>query len=140
MSKGFFCCPKFCYTIYIKIKRYFMNKELVAENKKKLLDEQKRIQAMLKRDDVVDSEIPGGHRPKFAEAGSEESENAFESTQFGNDLSVTEDLEDRLMLIQSALQKIENGTYGKCAVGGEEIEEARLRAEPAAQTCIKHAK
>ena len=115
-----------------------MNKSLIQENKAKLIDEQKRIQGMLKRDDVKDSEVPGGHKPKFDEVGTEDSENAYESTQFGNDLSVTEDLEDRLTQVEAALARIENRSYGKCLVGGEEIEEARLRAEPAARTCIKH--
>lgn len=117
-----------------------MNQTLTEENKAKLLDEQKRLQNMLARDTVADSEIPGGHKPKFSEVGSEEGENAQESEQFANDLSVTEDLDDRLTQVQSALNRIENGTYGQCVVGGEEIEEARLRAEPAARTCIAHAK
>jgi len=117
-----------------------MNNQLIQENKKKLLAEQKRIQDMLNRDDVVDTEIPGGHKPKFDEVGREEGENASESEQFGNNLSITEDLEDRLMMVESALSKIENGTYGVCVVGGEEIEEARLKAEPAATTCMNHAK
>ena len=117
-----------------------MDNKLIQKNKARLLEEQKRIKSMLAKDDVVDSEIPGGHKPKFEEVGSEEGENAFESTQFGNDLSVTEDLEDRLMQVESALKRIENNSYGKCVVGGEEIEEARLEAEPAAQTCIQHSK
>jgi len=117
-----------------------MNKQLLEENKAKLLAEQKRIQVVLDRDDVVDSEIPGGHKPKFSEAGSEDGENASESEQFGNDLSVTEDLEARLKKIESALIRINDGSYGKCLVGGDEIEEDRLRAEPAAETCMKHSK
>ena len=117
-----------------------MNNQLIQENTAKLLDEQKRIKVILDRDDVVDSEIPGGHKPKFVEVGSEEGENAFESEEFANDLSVTENLETRLAKVEAALKRIENKTYGKCLVGGEEIEEARLEAEPAAETCMKHAK
>ena len=117
-----------------------MNKQLIEENKTKLVAEQKKLNSILKRDTNLDSEIPGGHKPKFDEVGSEEGENAFESEQFGNDLSVIEDLEMRLTKVESALKRIEDGTYGKCLIGGEEIEEARLRAEPAAEACIKHAK
>ncbi len=117
-----------------------MNDVLLKENKAKLLDEQKRILAMLKRDDIADSEIPGGFKPKFKEVGSEEGENAFESEQFANDLSVMEDLDARLKKVRGALARIENGTYGKCLINGEEIEEARLLAEPAAETCIQHSK
>jgi len=38
------------------------------------------------------------------------------------------------------LKKIEDGTYGICEVGGEEIPEDRLDANPSARTCIEHAK
>ncbi|MEJ0021706.1 MAG: TraR/DksA C4-type zinc finger protein [Candidatus Doudnabacteria bacterium] len=117
-----------------------MNQTLIKENKAKLLDEQKRIQTILNRDTVPDSEIPGGRRPKYDEVGTRESESAHESEQFGNDLSVTEDLDVRLKKVVAALQRIADNTYGKCLVGGEDIDEARLRAEPAAETCIKHAK
>lgn len=115
-----------------------MNKQLAEENKEKLLGEKSRLLKMLKRDSVTDSEIPGGHKPKFNEVGSEQGENAFEVEQFGNELSVVEDLEERLKQVETALQKITDGTYGTCEQG-DEIDEARLRAEPAATTCLKHA-
>lgn len=104
------------------------------------MDERIRLQTILKKDTVLDSEIPGGHRPKFAELGTEDSENAQESEKFGNDLSITEDLDARLLKVEAALKRIEDNTYGKCQVGGEEIDEARLQAEPAAVTCVAHAK
>ena len=116
-----------------------MNQTLLEENKAKLLAEQARLEKMLQRDSVANTEIPGGHKPRFDEVGSEEGENASESEQFGNDLSVIEDLEARLVKVKAALMRIENGTYAKCAMG-DEIEEARLAVEPAAETCIKHAK
>ncbi|MFN4217025.1 MAG: TraR/DksA family transcriptional regulator [Brevinematales bacterium] len=37
-----------------------------------------------------------------------------------------------------ALQRIENGVYGKCTVCGEEIDEERLEAIPYAEKCRKH--
>ena len=116
-----------------------MNQTLLEDNKKKLLAEKARLQDMLKHGTVTDSETPGGHRPKFEEVGSEDSENAQESEQFANDLSVTEDLDVRLVKIVAALRRMEDGTYGKCSVGGEDIPEARLAAEPAADTCVTHA-
>ena len=45
-----------------------------------------------------------------------------------------------LELVNNALLRIENGTYGICTVSGEEIEPARLEAVPFATTCMKHAK
>ena len=40
--------------------------------------------------------------------------------------------------IVRALSKIEDGVYGICEIGGEEIEEERLEADPSARTCIEH--
>lgn len=49
-------------------------------------------------------------------------------------------LELRLKDINDALKKIEinNGSYGKCEISGEMIEEDRLSANPAARTCKTH--
>jgi RNA polymerase-binding transcription factor DksA len=47
---------------------------------------------------------------------------------------------DRLEQVNTALQRIEDGTYGTCEVCGNKIGERRLDAEPAAITCINHAR
>lgn len=47
-------------------------------------------------------------------------------------------LEARYNNITRALRKIEEGTYGICEIGGEEIEADRLDANPAARTCKAH--
>jgi DnaK suppressor protein len=39
--------------------------------------------------------------------------------------------------VRDALLRIEDGTYGRCAVCGNEIESARLEAIPWAQYCLK---
>ena len=45
-----------------------------------------------------------------------------------------------LIYVENALSRIENGTYGKCEVCGEQIEEQRLHALPYATLCMEHAK
>lgn len=47
-------------------------------------------------------------------------------------------LENRLKDINDAIKKIDEGKYGMCEVGGEDIEPERLEANPAARTCIQH--
>lgn len=47
-------------------------------------------------------------------------------------------LEGRYNDIKRALKKIDEGKYGICEVGGEQIEEDRLEANPAARTCKAH--
>ncbi len=47
-------------------------------------------------------------------------------------------LEERYEEVKAALARLEAGTYGVCAVGGEPIESDRLAANPAARTCKAH--
>ena len=52
--------------------------------------------------------------------------------------AISDELEKRLENVRLALEKIEKGGYGMCEIGKEPIEEERLKANPAAQTCKKH--
>ncbi len=52
--------------------------------------------------------------------------------------AVLKQLETQLGDVDTALAKIEAGTFGLCEVSGEEIEEGRLNANPAARTCTEH--
>ncbi|MFC1731435.1 TraR/DksA family transcriptional regulator [candidate division KSB1 bacterium] len=52
--------------------------------------------------------------------------------------TLLKDLEVRYNNVKSAIERIENGTYGVCSVGGEQIEIDRLEANPAAATCKAH--
>lgn len=45
----------------------------------------------------------------------------------------------RLAAIDAALDRVADGTYGRCVVCGEPIAPARLEARPFALTCIRHA-
>jgi RNA polymerase-binding transcription factor DksA len=58
--------------------------------------------------------------------------------EFENNRGILNQLETRLNEVKSALQRIEDGKYGVCEVGGENIEEDRLEANPAATTCKAH--
>ena len=116
-----------------------MNQNLIEENKQKLLAEAGKLKSILSHEAKPEGkgEFPGEYQPQFTEVGREEGENASEVEQYANELGVVTDLEEKLKKVEAALKKIEDGTYGKC-VEGDEIEEDRLRAEPSAETCIKH--
>ncbi len=43
-----------------------------------------------------------------------------------------------LGLVEKALARMERGTYGKCEVGKEYIDEDRLKAMPEAENCLAH--
>ncbi len=54
--------------------------------------------------------------------------------------SMIESLEPRLQNVLKALKEINKVSFGKCEVCKENIEKARINANPAAQTCTKHLK
>jgi RNA polymerase-binding transcription factor DksA len=47
-------------------------------------------------------------------------------------------LEDELKTVETARQKLEDGSYGICVDGGEEIEPKRLEVQPEAIRCMRH--
>ena len=68
----------------------------------------------------------------------DENDNADALEDLVNDDAIVSQLEVQLADVNAALERIEAGTYGKCEVGGEDIEEDRLEANPAARTCKAH--
>ncbi|PIR40297.1 MAG: hypothetical protein COV33_00540 [Candidatus Zambryskibacteria bacterium CG10_big_fil_rev_8_21_14_0_10_34_34] len=58
--------------------------------------------------------------------------------EFESNTAVLKELEIRYNDVKDALTKIEKNEYGMCEVSGEEIEEERLIANPAARTCKAH--
>ena len=65
-------------------------------------------------------------------------EEASDIGDAARDLGVMSALEVRMQNVSDALDRIDSGEYGACEVCGEEIEEDRLDANPAATTCIAH--
>ena len=53
-------------------------------------------------------------------------------------MPLVEELEGRHTDVEDALEKMEQGIYGKCEECGEEIPLDRLEANPAARTCVAH--
>jgi DnaK suppressor protein len=66
----------------------------------------------------------------MADLGTETAEKEEESL-------VVSSVGDRLLLIDEALEKIRNKTYGKCEKCNLKIERARLKVKPYAKLCIK---
>jgi RNA polymerase-binding transcription factor DksA len=56
--------------------------------------------------------------------------------EWGNRTAILADLETRYRNIKMALRKMDDGSYGRCEISGEQIEENRLNANPAARTNI----
>jgi DnaK suppressor protein len=98
-------------------------KQLLLARQNELTDDVKRYDS-----EVLDSQV--------AEVGDAEDMSVSDLAKSqAADLSSTATGE--LGLVQGALKRIENGTYGICIECGEDIPSARLEAVPWAPYCLK---
>lgn len=90
--------------------------------------------------------IPGGHDARTDRRNELEIDTedrnilADKFEEASTDAGIADALLERYHNVQAALARIANGTYGTCATCGEKIAEDRVEANPAADTCVEHAK
>ncbi|MFC1595185.1 TraR/DksA family transcriptional regulator [Patescibacteria group bacterium] len=115
------------------------------EEFKKLLEEEKaKLENIISSIGRKDSSVPGEEGweaayPELNTMPADKNEMADEVTAFDNALGVEAKLEERLIRVRDALEKIEKGNYGKCEKCRKKIDIERLKANPAAQNCMaKH--
>jgi len=65
---------------------------------------------------------------------------ADEIESYEENTAVLKQLEIQYNEIKDALKRIEDGKYGICEIGGEEIPEERLEANASARNCVEHSK
>jgi RNA polymerase-binding protein DksA len=115
-----------------------MNKTKLEEIKQILLKEKERLEKELSGFSHRNPKSPTtDFNSEFPNIGDEEGENAAEVAQFTDNLSLENELERALRDVESALKKIEAGTYGLCTYCKQEIDEKRLQARPTSSSCIK---
>lgn len=108
--------------------------------KQKLEAEKERLESQMGGIGRSNPSVPGDWEPVPSETGTESdlADQADVVMSRESNTAILADLEARYDAILTALRRIENGKYGKCEVCGDDIEEARLEADPSATTCIKH--
>lgn len=105
---------------------------------KLLLEQQKsELEKQLNNVATKDPSVEGNYEAKYPNLGSDLDENADEVEGYVQNISEEQELEVDLAEVSEALEKIQNGTYGKCEKCEVNIEEERLKAFPAAKYCIK---
>lgn len=102
-----------------------------------------KIEGELKTTAVQDPKNPSNWNSKETEMETmspvaDPNEAADKIEEYNEHRAITGELEIRYNDIRAALQKIEGGKFGICEVSGEQIEEDRLEANPAARTCKSH--
>lgn len=77
---------------------------------------------------------------RFEDIGSADEDNAREFEEFEGKIALDKGASAEIKNLKKALDRIENGTYGRCRVCNEPIETGRLKAYPEAELCATHAK
>ncbi len=61
-----------------------------------------------------------------------------ETLEPDRDISILQSLENEMNEVQAALDRLEEGTYGRCEICGRPIGEDRLESVPATRYCVEH--
>ena len=119
-----------------------MNKKLLTELKEKLEEQRASIEAELRKFAKKDKNLKDDWDTKFPKVdggiGGQALEDAADQVEeYVNLLPVEHNMELRIQDINSALEKIEKGNYGKCEKCGKNIDKERLKVLPEARECGK---
>lgn len=118
-----------------------MANQKLNQIEKKLKQEKAAAEAELSKIAIPNKNVSGDWQSKFpygaGDAGTSSLERqADEVEEYTNRLSLEKTLEAKLSAINSALDKIKKGSYGKCEKCGKQIPMARLEIFPEAPFCI----
>ena len=109
--------------------------------KKALQNELALVEAELKDVGQINPDNPADWegKPDTMDTGAADRNEVADSIgSYENNTAILKQLEIRLNSIKAALGRIEAGSFGICKVCGKEIEQDRLDANPAAETCKDH--
>lgn len=103
-----------------------------TDTARKLLDAE-RDRLMVLRDGQPDDNAPAPG--DVSDQGADAASRTF-NREVGQ--SVVERAEAGLEEVEAARERLDNGNYGICEVGGEQIPDARLEAQPSTRYCVEH--
>jgi RNA polymerase-binding transcription factor DksA len=111
--------------------------ELITKAKAMLLDEKKRLEHDLTRLAAPSNPTGDDSDSAFPDYGNKDDENAAEVADFAANQSIEQDLGNLLRDVNSALKRIEDGSYGICKYCKKPIEEKRLLARATSSACVE---
>ena len=104
---------------------------------KRLEEERTRLQGIrddLQREQEDTTFEASGELSSFDQHPGDSGTETFEMEK---NVSLLEQVDDELLEVEGAIQRLERGTYGSCQVCGRPIGDERLEAMPAARFCVE---
>lgn len=111
-----------------------MEDSVKSELKEKLLHEKKQLEERLAA--IAEKNEQDDYSTEFHDMGDDMEQNALEVAEYEKDLDLERQFEEKLRLINKALLKMEDGTYGLSEKSGKEISVDRLRHVPWAENDV----
>ena len=103
-----------------------------------LYSSKKEIEDQLKKFADKDDKVKGNFQTRYPNYGEEPQDSAEEVSDYDRALSIEHQLEEELVKVNKAIEKIEtSGKYGTCELCGQEIDKGRLEVNPQALRCMK---
>lgn len=102
------------------------------EDKRAALEEERAQLARRVDELTVGGEVDLEFDADFADRGQVTGEQ-------GENYTLADSLRAQLDLVEKALARIDDGSYGTCEICGKEINPERIEAMPAAAVCMDHA-
>lgn len=112
-----------------------MDSETLKTIENNLTTEKKNLEEQLK--EFAPPEGADAYEVNFPQVGDKEDENAAEVDTYSTNLTLERTLRSAVRDIDSALKRIQNGTYGFCKYCDKEIDIKRLLARPVSSACIE---
>jgi RNA polymerase-binding transcription factor DksA len=104
---------------------------------KRLEEERVRLQGIregIQREQDEAISDAGGELSSFDQHPGDSGTETFEMEK---NVSLLEQVDDELLEVEAAVQRLERGTYGRCQVCGRPIGDERLEAMPATRFCVE---
>lgn len=118
-----------------------MNTKDLKYFEEKLLAEKAEIEGELPEIAKSDTRNRGGWEPTAGDMdidSADENEVADKLEGIEGNAAIATQLENQLIEVNAALDRIKNGKFGICEKCGKPIEKGRLEANPSARISIKH--
>jgi DnaK suppressor protein len=118
-----------------------MNKKDAQVFKNKLLAEKAELEGELASIGQKNPTAKNGWEASTREMEvdkADENEVADKLEEYEGNTNILSQLDNQLTEVNTAIEKIEKGTYGICEKCGKPIEKERLEANPSARVSIKH--
>jgi len=93
--------------------------------------------------EAVETELPGDEpesdsSSELAHVDQHPADSASDAFEREKELSILDQVQVELDDVERALQRLDEGTYGRCEACGEAIGDERLAAVPATRFCLDH--